>query len=58
VDIVDQAALFFESAVDGVSGGRGLLESLSKCLSGFLKALPTATEVGISLTDDEAESGG
>jgi len=58
VDIIDDAALLFERAVDGVIGGRGFVESFAKFLGGFLKTLALTKESAVGLADDEAESGG
>ena len=58
MDVVDDASLLFERVVDGASGNRGLLESLTKFVSGFLKTLPPTMEIAVGLTGDEAEGGG
>ena len=58
MDVVDDAPLFLEGALDWLGVRGGFLESLTKFFVGLLKAVPMAAVVAAGITDDEAEGCG
>ena len=55
MDVVNNAPLFLEGALDWLGVRGGFSESLTKFLVGLLKAVPMAAVVAADLAGDEAE---